>query len=880
MEIKRINTTSGPNYWSIKKPRLVVMKLDIGELEYQPTDTIEGFYERIKKALPSLYGHQCSVGEPGGFFVRVKRGTWMGHVIEHIALELQTLAGLEAGFGRTRGAGRKGQYFVVFEYTDEESGRLAARKAVSAAQNLIDGIATDIDDYVSEIREAASRSHPGPSTASLLRGAASGNIPAIKLEKSSTYQLGYGCFQKKIAATIASTTGNMAVEMASDKQECKRLFKNLSIPVAEGEVVSSQKELRKAVERVSFPLVMKPLKGNQGRGVTTNIQTLEAAVKAFKTAAEISDQAIVERFIKGNDYRLLTVNYELVAASLRTSAHVVGDGKLTIKELIKKENQNPLRGEGHSKSLTKIPIGPSIRVILRKKGYSIRTVLPKNEILYLNHAANLSKGGTAKDVTEGVHPEVAAMAGRVSKIVGLDICGIDIVAPSLKKPLDETGGVVLEVNAAPGFRMHLKPSEGKARNVAVPVLDMLFPGNADCRIPITAVTGTNGKTTTTRLISHIFQAENRSVGTTTTDGIYVNGRLMMTGDCGGPRSAEFVLKDPTVDTAVLECARGGILRSGLGFDRCDVGVVTNVTSDHLGLSGIDSLEKMSKVKSVVPESVRPGGYVVLNADDDLVYAMRNNVDCDIVLFSMDSNSKRIKEHRAAGNICVTCQAGHIVIWDGNATHIVEKVENVPLTFNGRAGFMVENVLAATGSVYCQGVKPDVIRGVLQNFKPSPEQTPGRMNIFSFGRFDVMVDYAHNTAGLKAVKNYLGTSTYTHKTGIVAAIGDRRRVDNIEAGRLSAKIFDNIIIREDADLRGAEPGETTQVIREGIAKSECNPPVTAIADEKEALLFAINNAVPGSVVMICTEQVNEVLKTVKQHQAVHKKSLPAAAVYSL
>ncbi len=880
MKIMRINTTGGPNYWSIKKVSLVVMKLDLGELEYLPTDEIEGFYERIKKVLPSLYDHQCSEGEPGGFFARVKRGTWMGHVVEHVALELQNMAGGDVGFGRTRGSGSKGQYFVVFEYVDKESGRLAARKAVSVAQDLIEGNAINLDQHVEEIREASLRNHPGPSTASLLKEAEWRNIPAIKLEESSTYQLGHGCFQKKIEATIASTTSSMAVETASDKEACKQLFKNMAIPVAEGEVVSSEKELREAVGRLKFPLVIKPLKGNQGRGVTTNIQTPEAAVKAFQTACKICDYAIVERHIEGYDYRLLTVNYKLAAASKRTSAHVIGDAKSTIKELIKKENRNPRRGEGHSKSLTKIPIGPSIRVIFKRKGYSLDTILPEGEILYLNHAANLSKGGTANDVTDEVHPEVAAMAGRISKVIGLDICGIDIIAPSLKEPLSETGGVILEVNAAPGFRMHLNPSEGKSRNVAVPVLDMLFPKGAKNRMSITAVTGTNGKTTTTRLISHILKTQGRQVGSTTTDGIYVNNQLMMAGDCGGPKSAEFILKDPTVEAAVLECARGGILRSGLGFDRCDVGVVTNITSDHFGLYGIDTLDKMARVKSVVPESVRSGGHAVLNADDDHVYAMKDKIECKVVLFSMDSNNERIKEHRAAGGICATQQAGHIVIWDGNTTHIIDKVENAPLTFNGRAGFMVENILASAGTAYCQGVKPAVIRKALQSFKPSPEQTPGRMNIFNFGGFDVMVDYAHNPAGLKAVEKFFDTSSYIHKTGIVAAMGDRRREDNLEVGRLSAKIFDSIIIREDADLRGAEPGETTQVIKEGVANSGYNPPVTAIADEKEALLFAINNAVPGSVVMICTEQISEVLKTVKQHQTVYKKRLPAAAVNSL
>jgi cyanophycin synthetase len=874
MKILNIKATYGPNYWSVKRHRLIVMQLDIGELETQPTDKINGFYQRIEKVFPGLYEHHCSEGEPGGFLSRVKRGTWIGHVIEHIALELQVLAGLQVGFGRTRGTGTNGHYHVVFDCIDEESGRLTAEKAVAIAQDLVDGSAIDVDQHVQEIREENRRNMPGPSTASLLREASDRNIPSIKLEDNSTYQLGYGCFQKKIAATITSSTSNMAVELACDKEACRNIFREMSIPVAEGGLVYSIEELKTLLDTIGFPVVVKPVSGNQGRGVTTNLKTFDAAVKAFQSASEVSAGVIVERHISGNDYRLLTVDDKLVAVAKRTPARVKGNGELTIRQLIDKVNEDPRRGEGHEKALTKITIGHTAKAILSKKGYTLNTILSQDEILYLDHAANLSKGGTAEDVTDRVHPQVKMMAERISKIVGLDICGIDVMATTLQQPLYATGGVVLEVNAAPGFRMHLSPSKGESRNVAAPVMDMLFPRENKSRIPIIAVTGTNGKTTTTRLISHILKGCGRRVGYTTTDGVYVNDQLVMKGDCGGPKSAEIVLKDPTVNTAVLECARGGILRSGLGFDRCDVAVVTNVAADHLGIKGINDLRQMASLKSVVAESVRPSGYAVLNADDDRVYAMRNNVGCNVVLFSTNADNPRLVTHRKTGGISAVYKDRHIIIWDGNASHIVEKIDNVPLSFGGRAEFMIANILAATAVAYTQNIALADIRKLLHRFLPSPEQTPGRMNLFSFENYDVLVDYAHNAAGMVAIKNFLDSATYSYKIGIVTGIGDRRDEDNIEMGRLSAEIFDKVIIREDTDLRGKESGEITEIVKKGIANSSNNPAVVAISDEKKALRYAMQDAQPGTLIMLCAENIGEVIAFMNEQQAKQKsRKLP-------
>ncbi len=870
MNILNINVMSGPNVWSVKRPRLVVIELDIGDLENRPTNEIEGFYERITELIPSLYEHQCSEGEPGGFFVRVKEGTWIGHVVEHIAIELQVMAGIESGFGQTRGTGVKGHYFVAFDCTDEESGLLVAEKAVLIAEKLVDGTEIDIDRHVEEIKLMNFENSPGPSTASILKEAVARDIPVIKLEDNSTWQLGYGCNQKQISATITSLTSSTAVERVCNKEVCRDLLMSMSVPIAEGAAIESLDELKQLIDTLGFPLVIKPVNGNQGRGVITDIKTVEQAENAFRFASTICKRVIVERYISGYDYRLLVVDGKLAAAAKRTPAHVVGDGELSIQQLIDEVNSDPKRGDGHENVLTKIEVGEAAEFILSQKEYTLNTVLKSNEILYLDYAANLSKGGTAEDVTDYVHPDVVKAVERVSKITGLDICGIDLMAKTLTKPLSDTGGVVLEVNAAPGFRMHLAPTKGIPRKVASPVLDMLFPEGKNSRIPIMAVTGTNGKTTTTRVIAHIMKEAGRRVGYTTTDGIYVNDQLLMKGDCGGPKSAQMILKDPTVDTAVLECARGGILRAGLGFDRCDVAVVTNVTSDHLGIKGIHTIDQMADLKSVVPESVHHDGYAVLNADDDRVYAMRKNVQCKPVLFSMKDDNTRLMEHRDAGGLCVVLTDKTVTIWDGPNTFTVEKVENIPLSFGGNALFMIENILAAVAVAYSQKISPEVIRKSLRSFTPSPELTPGRMNLFEFEDYDVLVDYCHNAAGLEAIKEFIDNTSYQYKTGIVCGIGDRREEDSFELGRLSAELFCKIIIREDTDLRGKAAGESCAIVKRGVESSCFNPPVVCIPDEKQALLFAMENALPGTLVMLCVEQIEEVINMLKLMQKREKR----------
>jgi len=854
MKIIDIKVMNGPNYWNSKRHKLIVMRLDLEDLEERPTNKIEGFSERIEKMFPSMYQHRCSPGVPGGFFTRVKDGTWMGHVIEHIALEIQTLAGMECGFGRTRETGKKGVYHVVFSYYEQKAGIHAAKASVRIAEALIEGNEYDVNADIQELREIREHDRLGPSTGSLVDEAVKRKIPFIRLNHRSLVQLGYGINQRRIQATIASTTSSIAVEIACNKEDTKNLLENAEIPVPKGRICYEEEELKAVANKFGYPLVTKPVNGNHGKGATTNITTWDDLVIGFNAAQKYCRGIIVEKFITGYDHRILVINYKFVCAARRTPAAVIGDGKSTISELIELVNQDPRRGFGHEKMLTQIKMDHFTQNILNEHNYTLDTILPANKEFWLKPTANLSTGGTATDITDHVHPSNIFMCERIARIIGLDICGIDIMAPDLSVPLNENGGAVLEVNAAPGFRMHLDPTEGLPRNVAEPVIDMLYPPGSSARIPIIAVTGTNGKTTTTRLMAHVCKQIGHKVGYTTTDGVYIQNELMVRGDCTGPVSAEFVLKDPSVDFAVLECARGGILRAGLGFHNCDISIVTNIAADHLGLQGIDTMDQLARVKSVVPRSTLPSGYAILNADDDLVYNMRNDLECKTAFFSLDENNPRIKEHCKEGGVATVFENGYITILKGEWKIRVEKVTNIPLTFGGKAEFNIANTLPVVMAAYLLNFKLEDIRLAVQTFIPSPAQTPGRMNLFHFNNFTVMVDYAHNTAGLEALGKFLSKVDSPRKVGVVAGVGDRRDEDTISLGREAAHLFDEIVIRQDKNLRGKSGQEIIDLIVKGIHMVDPNKIVHAIPNEKEAIDFVINNATKDCFITICSDVV--------------------------
>ena len=857
---------NGPNYWSARRHKLIVMLLDLEELEEKPTDKIPGFLEGLKKLLPSMYEHRCSEGVPGGFFQRVEEGTWMGHVIEHIALEIQTLAGMDTGFGRTRESDKKGVYHVVFSYYEAKAGIYAAKASVRIAEALINGEEYDLETDLQNMREIREDERLGPSTGSIVEEAIKRRIPYIRLNSSSLVQLGYGVNQKRIRATIASTTSSIAVEIACDKEETKNLLEAAEIPVPRGTIIYDEDDMKRVIDKIGYPIVTKPVNGNHGKGATTNIRTWDDAVTALAAAKKYSRGVICEKFITGRDFRVLVIDYKFVAAALRTPAAVIGDGESTIQELIDKVNADPRRGYGHEKVLTSIKVDDFTNDMLNKKGYTLETVITKDEELWLKPTANLSTGGTATDVTDYVHPSNVFMCERIAKIIGLNICGIDIMAEDLSKPITEIGGAVLEVNAAPGFRMHLDPTEGLPRNVAESVIEMLYPAGSSARIPIIAISGTNGKTTTTRLIAHIVKQAGHKVGYTTTDGVYIQNQMMVKGDCTGPVSAEFVLKDPTVDFAVLECARGGLLRAGLGFHNCDVAVVTNVAEDHLGLGGIDTLEKLAKVKAVPAETVFPEGFAILNADDDLVFNMQKNLDCKVALYSIDENNPRIKEQCAKNGLAAVYEHGFVTILKGGWKIRVEKVTNIPVTFSGKAEFNIMNVLAATLAVYVRDFKIEDIKLALQTFIPSPALTPGRMNMFHFRNYSVMVDYAHNTHGLNAVGKFVTAYDASVKVGIIAGVGDRRDQDLISLGVEAAKIFDEIIIRQDKNTRGRTEKEIIDLMSEGINSVDPAKKVTVITKESEAIDFAIQNAVKDSFIVIISDVIPDALEQIKHYKA--------------
>ncbi|MEJ7768233.1 MAG: cyanophycin synthetase [Chitinophagaceae bacterium] len=865
MKIVDIKILKGPNYWSVRRPKLIQMVLDLEDMEERPTNSIIGFKERLEILLPSMYEHRCSAGVPGGFFQRVEEGTWMGHVIEHIALEIQTVSGMNTGFGRTRSTGKPGEYFVVFSYMEEDAGEYAAKASVEIAQALTDGRDANLESHIQLLREIRENTRLGPSTGSIVDEAVKRGIPFIRLNKHSLVQLGYGINQKRVRATIAGSTSSIAVDIAGDKEETKNLLGAAQIPVPGGSIVHSAEELKEAIEDIGYPAVLKPIDGNHGKGATTNITTWEQALKALSAAKVYSRSVICEKFITGFDFRLLVINYKFICAALRTPASVTGDGIHTIKWLIDETNKDPKRGYGHEKVLTQIKPDSFTDKMLHDKNYTLETVPAQDELVLLKPTANLSTGGTSTDVTEEVHPVNIFLAERIAKIIGLDICGIDIMAPDLKKPLFENGGAVLEVNAAPGFRMHIEPAAGLPRNVAEPVIDMLFPKGSAGRIPIIAVTGTNGKTTTTRLIAHISKTAGYKVGFTTSDGVYIQNQLMMKGDCTGPASAQFVLKDPTVDFAVLESARGGILRSGLAFQNCDIAIVTNVTADHLGLGGIENLEQMAKVKAILPETVFPHGFSILNADDDLVFEMSKDLVCKVAYFSMDENNPRIKKHCANGGYASVYENGYVTILKGTWKIRIEKVSDIPLTYGGKAVHNIMNTLPAVLATYLyRNIKIEDIKLALQTFIPSSAQTPGRLNLFQFKNFQFLIDFAHNPAGLTYLGEFLSKMEGHPKVGIISGTGDRRDDDIRELGRISAGCFDEIIIRQDKHLRGRTAENIVNLLVEGINEAKTdNIPINIIYSEKEAIMHAYNNAKPGSLITIMCDVVAEALELVKE-----------------
>jgi cyanophycin synthetase len=880
MRILDIKALRGPNYWSGYWNKLIVMRLDLEDFEERPTDKLENFTARLEELMPSLVTHGCSYKKPGGFLRRVEEGTWAGHVVEHLALELQTLAGMDTGYGRTRETSAPGVYNVVFSYIEEDAGRYVARASVKlfedlAAGNPLDELKQLVADDVQRLREIREDVRFGPSTGAIVQEAEHRDIPHIRLNTQSLVQLGYGVNQQRIQATVTGRTNMIAVDLASDKDATKKLLGSMGVPVPKGSQIIDEDEIESTVKRLGFPVAVKPLDANHGKGITVGLNNLEEVRAAFPLAKNYSRRVIVEQSLTGQDFRALVVNNRLIAVAERIPAHVIGDGEHTIRELVDITNEDPRRGYGHENVLTLINIDALTLKLLAAHGYTQETVPPAGEIVRLKTTANISTGGTAIDRTDEVHPFNVSLFERIARIIGLDVAGIDVVAPDLSTPLTENGGGIIEVNAAPGFRMHLAPSDGLARNVAEHVIDMLFPPGTPSRVPVIAVTGTNGKTTTTRLIAHIVKNSGLNVGFTTTEGIYIGNSLIQPGDNTGPVSAQLVLKDPTVEIAVLETARGGIIRAGLGFDRCDIGVVMNVTVDHLGLKDIETIEDMARVKAVVPRAVGRNGHAVLNADDELVFAMHEDTPGRVALFSMEEDNPHVVEHTNEGGIACVFENGYVTLLKGRWKVRVEKVINIPLTYGGRAAFMIQNVLAATLAAFLQNISIEDIRSGLTTFVPSVAQTPGRLNLIEMGDFTVLIDFAHNPAGMEALQRFVTKFPNKIKTGVIGGTGDRRDDDLLLYGRIAAQMFTNVIVREDDDLRGRAPGDSTRFVIEGLRSVNPEMPVKEFTDAREAIHFALKNARKGELLVILADNVSRSIELVSKFR---EQRMPVKVVH--
>ena len=862
LEIRKTNVFRGPNVWA--RMPVVHLVLDIGELEERPTNKIPGFYERLSELLPSLYDHTCSVGRPGGFLQRLREGTWMGHVVEHIALDLQNQAGAAVGRGKTRSTEERGVYNVVYEYEQEDVGLAAGRLAVRLCNQLVYETEPDFD-FVRQLEEGvirvAERLAYGPSTGAIVSEAVRRNIPVLRLDpRRSLVQLGHGQYQKRVWATITSETASISVEVASNKELTNRMLHDVGIPVPRSVVIRNAEEAVHQAGRIGYPVVVKPLDGNHGRGVFINLPD-EAAVREFLPLAlreSRAGTAIVESYVTGKDYRILVVDDRIVAVAERVPAHVVGDGERTVRQLIDATNSDPRRGVGHEKILTRIVVDDQTMEVLERQGLGLDDVPSKDRFVQLKLTGNMSTGGTSIDRTDDIHPDNAEIARQAAMVVGLDIAGIDFITEDIATSVRQAKGAIVEVNAGPGFRMHTHPTDGHPRHVGRAVIDMLFPQGAPSRVPIVAVTGTNGKTTTCRMIAHIMKTAGKKVGLTTTDGIYVDETQILAGDMSGPTSAQMVLKNPAIDYAVLETARGGILRSGLGFDRCDIAVVTNVASDHLGLRGVETLADLARVKAVVPASVFREGASVLNADNPWTVEMARRARGEIIFFSMEEENPVIRDHlRGRGKAVVlrqTAQGEMITLIEHRRDTSLVLASQIPATFDGRVRVNVANALAAAAAAFAGDVQLEHIRHALRTFTSNFFQTPGRFNLLDLNGRRVLMDYCHNVAGLEAMADLVKRMEADRTVAMIAMPGDRSDDDIRAFGELAGKTFQEIVIRQDANPRGRRDGEVAEMLRAAALRGGMpEERITIELDEIEAARMAVAKAGRTDLVVLLVDR---------------------------
>lgn len=866
MEIEELHSYDGRNIYSYGP--VVKMRVNLGKWEGYSSKDIPYFNEKLICLLPGLLEHHCSRGRPGGFFERLQEGTYLGHIMEHVAIELQGLAGFPVNYGSTRGTAIKGVYEVIFAYQTKEGAITAGNLALELVKGLLEGREFSVAQGIKKIKEVIAKSQLGPSTSAIAQMALKRGIPVIPLGIGSLLQLGYGYRQKRIQATVTGQTSCIGVDLSCDKIATKKLLSEAGIPVPLGGVVKTEEEALVIANNLGGPVVVKPYNGSQGKGVSINLEEEKQVRAGFRIAKNYSEEIIVEQSIIGKDYRLLVVNGKLVAAAQRQPAHIQGDGIHSVKELIEITNQNPLRGEEHEKPLTCIKIDPVALMILAKQNLTLDSVPTDGEIIYLRENGNLSTGGIPLDVLEKVHLFNAQLAIRAARIIGLDVAGIDIVAPDISQPITMGNGAVVEVNAAPGIRMHQPPLANEKLNVAGEIVESLFPRGSKSRIPIVAITGTNGKTTTTRMISHVFNSMGYKVGMTTTDGVYLDGQCVLPGDMTGPLGARTVLQDPSTEVAVLETARGGIVRFGLGYDWSDVGVLTNISEDHLGQDGIEDLEDLIYVKSLVLETVKDKGYVVLNADDPYLSTVVQFIPkkVKIIYFANSQDNLILKKHLEKEQKAVYLKNDWLVLATQQREIPLLAVNDLPASYGGRALYNIQNALATIGALVALEVPLSVITQGLSSFECNDEQNPGRSNLIEIGEVKVLVDYGHNPAGYRAVAQLIKEIKPKKAVGIIGVPGDRQDKLVLEVGQIAANIFQEIIIKEDQNLRGRKTLEVANLLYQGALTAGMEKEsIQIIPQEDVALELAIRQANPGDLIVIFYEKLNGVRGVISRLQ---------------
>ncbi|MGB9679704.1 MAG: cyanophycin synthetase [Thermoanaerobacteraceae bacterium] len=859
MIINEIKVYRGRNIYSHRP--VIKMLLDIEGLDV-PTNEIKGFNEKIINILPGLKKHGCSLGYEGGFLKRLKEGTYLPHVTEHIILEIQNILGYDVKFGKARHF-EGDLYNVIFEYSLEECGKRAAKMAVEMVNKIIKKVDYNLDKELENIQKILAEIELGPSTMAIKSAAIKKGIPVERVGKGSILRLGYGKYQKMIEGTISQNTSCLAVDIASDKILTKQILKEHGLPVPEGDAAYTEEEAVAIAEEIGYPVAIKPYNGNQGKGVFLNITNKNEVILAYRNAKNYSDIVLIEKHIKGKHYRILVVGDKVIAVAERIPAYVIGDGVHSIKELIEIENKNPLRGYDHEKPLTQIKIDSITNMFLKKQNLDLDSILQKGEKVFLRESANLSTGGISIDKTENIHPFNIEVAVRAAKAIGLDIAGIDVTMDNIKKPLSETNGAIIEINAAPGIRMHHYPAKGKPRNAAEKIVDMLFPKGSKSTIPIISITGTNGKTTVTRMTSHILKTYGYIVGMTCTDGIFVDDVCIYKGDNTGPRSAKTCLADKNIEAAVLETARGGIIREGLGYDLADVGVITNISEDHLGIDGIETLEDLAFVKALVIEAVKDDGYSILNADDPIATFLSKRAKGKIIYFSMYENNITIKKHIENGGTAVFVKEGIIVIANEQITPVV-KIEEIPAAFSGKVLYNIENALASIAAAYSIKIPVNIIAKGIKTFYCDENFNPGRFNIFNIGNFRVLVDYGHNIDGIKKVIQSAKKLDASRLVGIIGVPGDRTNSSTLKIGEICGEELDKIYIKEDLDKRGRKKGEVAKLLVQGAIKGGISKEkIKIILKETDALNEAMNNAEAGDLILVFYEKYEPIIKVIEE-----------------